>query len=130
MLLIVIDSLRSTAAEHALVLLAEKPFHLTQGTTTNVPLRYGKASAYEGGVRVPCIVRWPGKVPASAVCREPAITMDLFATIGAIVGAELPSNRIIDGKDLTVVPANRRHAGILFQDPLLFPHLSVGGNIA
>lgn len=36
---------------------------------------------------------------------------------------------LIDGKDLTAVPANRRHAGILFQDPLLFPHLSVGGNI-
>jgi arylsulfatase A-like enzyme len=64
------------------------------------PLREGKATAFEGGVRVPCIVRWPGKVPASAICREPAITMDLFATIGAIAGAEQPKDRVIDGQDI------------------------------
>jgi arylsulfatase A len=64
------------------------------------PLREGKATAFEGGVRVPCIVRWPGKVPAGAVCREPAITMDLFATIGTIAGTELPKDRKIDGQDI------------------------------
>ncbi|MEX2141876.1 MAG: sulfatase [Pirellulales bacterium] len=64
------------------------------------PLREGKATAFEGGVRVPCIVRWPGKVPAGAVCREPAITMDLFATIGAVAGAAMPKDRTIDGRDL------------------------------
>jgi arylsulfatase A-like enzyme len=64
------------------------------------PLREGKATAFDGGVRVPCVVRWPGKVPAGAISREPAITMDLFATIGAIAGAQLPKDRIIDGKDI------------------------------
>jgi arylsulfatase A len=64
------------------------------------PLREGKATAFDGGVRVPCLARWPGKVPAGAISREPAITMDLFATIGAIAGAELPKDRTIDGKDI------------------------------
>jgi arylsulfatase A-like enzyme len=64
------------------------------------PLREGKATAFEGGVRVPCLARWPGKVPAGAVCREPAITMDLFATIGAIASAALPADRTIDGRDI------------------------------
>jgi arylsulfatase A-like enzyme len=64
------------------------------------PLREGKATAFDGGVRVPCLARWPGKVPAGAVSREPAIAMDLFATIGAIGGADLPKDRTIDGKDI------------------------------
>jgi arylsulfatase A-like enzyme len=64
------------------------------------PLREGKATAFEGGVRVPCLARWPGKIPAGAVSSEPAITMDLFATIGAIAGAELPKDRTTDGRDI------------------------------
>lgn len=64
------------------------------------PLREGKATAFDGGVRVPCLARWPGKVPVGAISREPAITMDLFATIGAIAGAELPRDRTTDGKDI------------------------------
>jgi arylsulfatase A len=39
-------------------------------------------------------------VPAGKICREPAISMDLFATIGAVAGADLPKDRIIDGKDI------------------------------
>jgi arylsulfatase A-like enzyme len=64
------------------------------------PLREGKATAFEGGVRVPCLARWPGKVPAGAVCREPAITMDLYTTIASVAGAPLPVDRVIDGKDI------------------------------
>jgi arylsulfatase A-like enzyme len=63
-------------------------------------LREGKATAFDGGVRVPCLVRWPGRVPAGAVTHEPAITMDWFATIAALVGAKLPRDRVIDGKDI------------------------------
>jgi arylsulfatase A-like enzyme len=50
-------------------------------TTSNRPLRYGKASAYEGGVRVPLIVHWPGVTRPGSVSQEPVITMDLFPTI-------------------------------------------------
>ncbi|MBI4600528.1 MAG: sulfatase [Planctomycetes bacterium] len=63
------------------------------------PLREGKGTVWEGGVRVPCIARWPGKVPAGSTCREPAMTIDLLPTIAALAGAELP-RRAIDGKDI------------------------------
>ncbi len=50
-------------------------------TTSNSPLRYGKASAYEGGVRVPLIVSWPGLTKPGSICDQPTITMDLFHTL-------------------------------------------------
>ncbi len=67
------------------------------GGTTG-PLREGKGTTFEGGVRVPCIMRWPGKIPAGAVCSEPMMTIDILPTIATLIGAELPEKRI-DGKD-------------------------------
>jgi arylsulfatase A len=55
-------------------------------TTSNVPLRFGKASAYEGGVRVPLIVSWPGVTKPGSVSEAPVITMDLFPTIVEMAG--------------------------------------------
>ncbi|MSR59702.1 MAG: arylsulfatase [Planctomycetaceae bacterium] len=63
------------------------------------PLREGKATTFEGGVRVPLIARWPGKISADAVCSEPAMTIDLFPTIARLIGATLPE-RHIDGLDI------------------------------
>ena len=65
-----------------------------------LPLREGKATAFEGGVRVPCLMRWPGKIPAGAVCRELAATIDVLPTLAHLAGAEVPPERIIDGKDI------------------------------
>jgi arylsulfatase A-like enzyme len=62
------------------------------------PLREGKGTTFEGGVRVPCIMRWPGTIPAGQVCREPLMTIDIFPTVAALIGAELPA-RAIDGRD-------------------------------
>ena len=62
-------------------------------------LREGKGTVWEGGVRVPCIMRWPGRIPANTVCGEPAMTIDLFPTVAALVEAELPEHRI-DGKNI------------------------------
>ena len=64
------------------------------------PLRNGKGTTYEGGVRVPCVARWPGKTPAGSVCREMAANFDLYATFARLAGATLPSDRIIDSKDI------------------------------
>jgi arylsulfatase A len=64
------------------------------------PLREGKGTTFEGGVRVPCIMRWPGKIPAGTTTNELAATIDLLPTIARLVGADLPSDRIIDGKDI------------------------------
>jgi arylsulfatase A-like enzyme len=62
------------------------------------PLREGKGTAWEGGVREPCVVRWPGQVPAGRVCHEPWMTIDVLPTLARLTGAELPPLPI-DGKD-------------------------------
>ena len=62
-------------------------------------LRDGKFTAFEGGMRVPCLMRWPGKVPAAAVCRELCATIDLLPTFAALSGAALPTRRL-DGASI------------------------------
>ncbi len=63
-------------------------------------LRGMKASSYEGGFRVPCIARWPGKIPAGHVNHSPAIMMDLFTTTLKAARIAPPADRVIDGRDL------------------------------
>jgi arylsulfatase A-like enzyme len=63
------------------------------------PLREGKGTSWEGGVRVPGLMMWPGRIPAGKVCAEPAMTIDLLPTIASLTGAELPGHRI-DGRDI------------------------------
>jgi arylsulfatase A-like enzyme len=65
------------------------------------PLRSGKVSTWEGGVRVPTILWGPGRVPPGATCDSIATTMDVLPTFAALAGAEIPSDRVIDGEDLT-----------------------------
>ena len=64
------------------------------------PLREGKITIWEGGTRVPCILRWPGRIPAGSVCDRLAATIDLLPTLAALTGARLPA-RPIDGVDVT-----------------------------
>ncbi len=59
-----------------------------------------KGQSYEGGYRVPFIVKWPGITKAGTVCTEPAMNIDLFPTLTSAAGLTLPSDRIIDGKNL------------------------------
>jgi arylsulfatase A-like enzyme len=63
-------------------------------------LRGAKATTYEGGVRVPAMVRWPAQIPAGQVSAEAVTTMDLFVTLCNIAEAELPSARTYDGIDI------------------------------
>ena len=63
-----------------------------------LPLREGKGTTFEGGVRVPCVARWPKTIPAGQICSEPMMTIDILPTIAGLIGAELPSQKI-DGKD-------------------------------
>lgn len=67
-------------------------------------LRAGKLALYEGGIRMPFIVRWPGKVPAGRV-EQNAITsaIDLFPTLCSIAGAKLPAGHTLDGVDVTAI---------------------------
>ncbi|MEM7146316.1 MAG: sulfatase [Verrucomicrobiota bacterium] len=70
------------------------------GPTENAPLRSGKGYAYEGGIRVPFLVRWPGVVPAGKVSDTPVSSIDLFPTILAAADVPIPDDREIDGLSL------------------------------
>ena len=63
------------------------------------PLREGKGSTWEGGVRVPCIIRWPGHVPAGRVSKAIFSTVDFMPTFAKLAGYAVPRDRIIDGVD-------------------------------
>jgi len=67
---------------------------------SNAPLRGKKQQAWEGGLRVPCIARWPGRVPAGTVCEEVTTVMDILPTFARLAGATPPDDRVIDGHDI------------------------------
>jgi arylsulfatase A len=62
------------------------------------PLREGKGTCWEGGVRVPCVMRWPGRIPAGTETAEPLGTIDILPTLAKLAGAPLPALPI-DGRD-------------------------------
>ena len=99
------------------------------GFTENLPLRRGKGSAYEGGVRVPTIVRWPGVTQPGSVCDEPVSTIDYYPTrleIASTSGNE-PHNASVDGK--SIVPLLRDSNSTLGRDLYWhYPHYHAGGD--
>lgn len=64
------------------------------------PLRDGKWSVFEGGIRVPCIMRWPGKIPANSQNDEIVGIIDMLPTFCELSGSEVPTGRVIDGKSI------------------------------
>ena len=66
------------------------------------PLREGKGTSWDGGVREPTLMRWPGHIPAGRVCDAPMMTIDMLPTVAHLIGAKLPPNKI-DGLDITQV---------------------------
>jgi arylsulfatase A len=94
--------------------------------TSNKPLRVGKGSAYEGGVRVPLIVRWPGVSRPGSVCETPTITLDWYPTIAEAAGVKLDPKQIVDGASL--LPLLRGADGFA-RDALFwhYPHYHGGG---
>jgi arylsulfatase B len=69
-------------------------------TSSNLPLRGGKGQMYEGGIRVPFLFQWPGKVPAGQIYDRPVLSTDIFATIHAAAGAPKPKGEYIESYDL------------------------------
>lgn len=88
------------------------------------PLRDGKGSTWEGGMREPGIAWWPGRVPAGVVTHQLACAMDLFATSLELAGAKVPDDRIIDGVDLAPVlfgaGASRREVFFYYRGTRLY----------
>jgi len=75
------------------------------------PLRNGKGSCYEGGYRLPCIVRWPGKVPAGRTSNAIFATIDFLPTFAKLAGFDVPTDRHIDGMDQTDLLLGERENG-------------------
>ncbi|WP_253158120.1 sulfatase [Stieleria tagensis] len=129
---------RNGLSDHTVIIFTSDNGGLTQRYgkhdefTENLPLRRGKGSAYEGGVRVPAIVRWPGVTKPNQVCDQPIMTIDYFPTFAQIAGLQIKGSAInnpaeIDGRSL--VP--------LLTDPTItfdrnlywhYPHYHAGGD--
>jgi arylsulfatase A-like enzyme len=80
---------------------------------SNLPLRGGKGTTWEGGMRVPCVVRWTGHIGAGHTTNELATAMDLYPTLGRLCGADVPTDRTIDGRDISA---------LLFDEAATSPH--------
>jgi arylsulfatase A-like enzyme len=75
---------------------------------SNAPLFHHKATLWEGGIRVPCLMRWPGKIAAGSRSGVPGITMDLSATFLTAAGGEMPKDKPFDGVDLMPLVSGER----------------------
>ncbi len=126
---------RHGLTDHTVVIFTSDNGGLTQrygkhdGFTQNLPLRRGKGSAYEGGVRVPAIVRWPGVTPPDSVCSEPICTIDYYPTLLEIAGTkgDAQHNAKIDGRSLT--PLLKSPAATFDRDLFWhYPHYHAGGD--
>jgi len=97
--------------------------------TDNFPLRAGKSFLYEGGLRVPCIVRWPGKIKPGAICDEPIITHDFYPTLMEVAGVKANKKQIIDGANLVPLFQGATHLKrdtLFWHYPMAKPHF-LGG---
>ena len=95
--------------------------------TCNAPIRAGKGSSYEGGVRVPLIVSWPGITKPGGVSAEPVITNDYYSTIVEMTGAAADPRHQTDGESL--VPILKQEKDRLARDAIYwhYPHYHPGG---
>jgi arylsulfatase A-like enzyme len=96
--------------------------------TDNTPLRRGKGFPYEGGIRVPLIVSWPGVVESGSICNEAVISMDFLPTVCEIAGANQPKAKLVDG--ISLMPLLQQ-SGSLPRNTLYwhFPHYWWGTNV-
>ena len=96
--------------------------------TDNLPLRDGKGALYEGGIRVPYIFRWPGRIKPGTTCHEPVTTVDLYPTLIELAGGAPNPQYPLDG--VSIVPCLRNHRARLNREALYwyYPNFSGGPN--
>jgi len=106
----ILDTLRELRVDKNTIVLFTSDNGGSRGCS-NKPLRGGKGSTWEGGMREPTVAWWPGTIPADSVCDEVATTMDLLPTFAKLGGGKVPGDRIIDGRDISLLlrdPDNAR----------------------
>jgi hypothetical protein len=103
----VLDTLRAQGLEKdtIVVFTSDNGPWLTKGADGGSagPLRGGKGSTWEGGVRVPTLAWWPGRIPAGSVNDAVAATIDLLPTFVSLAGGTVPATPVIDGRDITPI---------------------------
>ncbi|MHC4678603.1 MAG: ankyrin repeat domain-containing protein, partial [Planctomycetota bacterium] len=102
--------------------------HAYQGPTSTLPLRAGKEWLYEGGIRVPMVIKWPGKAKPGAVCHEPVISTDFYPTMLEMAGLPLKPQQHTDGMSLVplLMGAGRSARKAIYW---YYPHYNTqGGN--
>jgi len=82
------------------VFLSDNGGATSNGTTDNKPYRGGKFTNFEGGLKVPFMIRYPAMIGPGTVYDQPVISLDIFVTIASMIGAALPADRVFDGVDL------------------------------
>jgi arylsulfatase A-like enzyme len=108
---VLVHELRQLGLENRTILIFTSDNGSREGS--NLPLRGGKGTTWEGGMRVPCIVRWTGQIPAGRTTDELATAMDLFPTLARLCGADVPTDRTLDGRDISA---------LLFDETATSPH--------
>jgi len=88
------------------------------------PLRNGKGTCYEGGMRAPCIIRWPGKVAAGKKSGAIFSTLDFMPTFATLAGFKVPADRIIDGVDQADLLTGKNSKGA--RDTFYYEHMNWG----
>ena len=97
----ILDTLKTLGIdENTLVIFTSDNGSTGRNGGSNVPLNGRKGRTDEGGMRVPCVMRYPGKIPPNTVCSEVSGTIDLLPTLAALSGASVPQDRITDGKNI------------------------------
>jgi arylsulfatase A-like enzyme len=96
--------------------------------TKQWPLRAGKGSCYEGGIREPMVVCWPGMIKAGTISEVPVTNLDFFPTLLDVAGIVLDPGKVLDGKSLVPVLTGK---GVIAERPLFwhFPVYLEGGNM-
>ncbi len=97
----ILDAVRSLGLDERTLVVFTSDNGATGGEgRSNGPLRGHKGTTWEGGMREPCVMRWPGRIPPGTACDELACTMDLLPTFARLAGTRPPADRIIDGRDI------------------------------
>jgi len=93
---------------------------------SSAPWRGKKGSTFEGGVREPCMMRWPGKIAAGSTCNHIAGNIDVLPTFASLIGSKPPTDRIIDGRDISPLMFDAKAGPV--RDTHL--HINGGGKLA
>jgi arylsulfatase A-like enzyme len=97
----VLDALKANGLdENTLVVFTSDNGPALRGNGSAKPLKGNKGETWEGGMRVPAVVRWPGHIPAGRVNGEQISSVDLLPTFAGLAGGQVPADRVIDGKDI------------------------------